>query len=176
MGVFDRIGEAVVNLFSGKKGIVLILLVVIVAVGVWKFSGALGEKEFLDHMNKATENVVKGSDLEYNVMIKKSEDYNVKQESLAKSIIFYTNARKELNLAYASTEDVNKREWIKCMNKTLDYGIQRAEKISEALSLDRMGQDEEAMKKLDDIKKLSKLAGQQSAECQKLELKIGGSK
>ncbi len=176
MGVVDRIGEMVVNLFSGKKGIVLIILTIIVSVGVWKFSGMWEERGFFIHMNKATEYVVKGSDLEYNVMIKKSEDYNVKQESLAKAIMFYKNAREEVDLAYASTQDINKREWIKCMNKTLDYFIKRSEKISEGLSLDRMGQDEEAMKRLDDIKKLSKLAGQQSAECQKLELKIEGSK
>ena len=86
MGIFDRIGEMVVNLFSGKKGIVLILLVVIVAVGVWKYQFSVTPEEGISDSD--LESKYKESKEVYDEMIRMQKERGISDSELPPEIQF----------------------------------------------------------------------------------------
>lgn len=170
----ESIGENAIKLFTTKKGIAGILILLVIAGGVWKyqFSMTPGEEEFKTHVEKATENVVKGSQLEMEAIKMGSEDnYDVELELLGMAIDSFKTAQNELNLAHIITQDEGNQNWVKCMNKTLDYITKRAEKISEGAQLELEGREDDAMELLDEIYELNDLAEAQRTRCREFETK-----
>ena len=144
--------------------LILVLALLIGCVGIGE------DAKFKSHVKKATEYVKKGSNLELEAIKKGSEDdYEQELELLSQAIQSYKNAKREMDLAYSSTNDEQKKKWVECMNVVLDYFIKRAEIISEGAKLGMVGRDDEAMELLDDIYKYSDLAKQQRLKCQKFE-------
>jgi hypothetical protein len=152
------------------------MIVLVLIVFLASFSGCIGKNgdaEFKSHVEKATEHVKRGSDLELEAIKKgKEEDYDATLELLYMAIYSYESAKNEMNLAYSNTEDEQKQNWVKCMNEMLDLFIQRAEKISVGTEFDKNGNVGEARKTLDEINQLNEKINTQKTKC--ASLGIGG--
>ncbi len=122
MGVFDRIGETVFNLFSGKKGIILIL-VIIVSAGVWKYQFSAAPEEIVeveeDEVRMYWSYIEMSDELRFRAMeLSEKADAAMDKKDYDKAIVIYTkqteltkDARNLILEAYDSTDDELLKEY-----------------------------------------------------------------
>jgi tetratricopeptide (TPR) repeat protein len=131
MGVFDKIGETVVNLFSGKKGIILILLVIIVSAGVWKYQFSGAQEEVVEEEEAYWSYIEMSDELRFRAMeLSENADAAMDKKDFDKAIEIYTKqieltkeARNLVLKAYDSTDDELLKEYVRYGAEQLRYVI-----------------------------------------------------